>query len=176
MQVAKYQNAITLFLARRTVKNSPSATLVHIQSRQAGLYKTYILPRRSTSPAGAKSQGKLNDSERRAEGCPFTAKGPTLSHFTTFGFCPRLGHSCPVALFGFKLSTDLQKPADLALCLQPATTFGHSFPKIKIVLCLPLPFVMSHQGWFYQSWWFQQMFQEKFCEPAQQMFGYFVNF
>lgn len=69
MQVAKYQNAITLFLARRTVKNSPSATLVHTQSRRPGLYKTYILRRRSTFPAGAKSQGKLNDSERRAEGC-----------------------------------------------------------------------------------------------------------
>lgn len=69
MQVAKYQNAITLFLARRTVKNSPSATLVHTQSQRPRLYKTYILPRRSTSPAGAKSQGKLNDSERGAEGC-----------------------------------------------------------------------------------------------------------
>lgn len=69
MQVAKYQNAITLFLAQRTVKNSPSATLVHTQSQRPGLCKTYIPPRRSASPAGAKSQGKLNDSERGAEGC-----------------------------------------------------------------------------------------------------------
>lgn len=43
MQVAKYQNTITLFLVQCPMKTSPSATLVHTQSWRAGLYKADIL-------------------------------------------------------------------------------------------------------------------------------------
>lgn len=42
MQVAKYQNTITLFLVQCPMKTSPSATLVHTQSWRAGLYKADI--------------------------------------------------------------------------------------------------------------------------------------
>lgn len=64
MQVAKYQNTITLFLAQCPVKSSPSATLVHAQSWRAGLYRAYIPPHVGLmSPAAANSQGKLNDKD-----------------------------------------------------------------------------------------------------------------
>lgn len=67
MQVAKYQNTITLFLVQCPMKTSPSATLVHTQSWRAGLYKADILPPPSVGLTNsANSQGKLNDKDRVA--------------------------------------------------------------------------------------------------------------
>lgn len=83
MQVAKYQNTITLFLAQCPVKSSPSATLVHAQSWRAGLYRAYIPPPRrsnvtSSSQLSRKAQWQgrghlripLFEPERTTAGAP----------------------------------------------------------------------------------------------------------
>lgn len=127
---------------------------------RAGLYKTYILRRRPAFPAGAKSQGKLNDSERGAEGCPPPLPPSRRSQLEV----PHRRSFRPSASTADCLPPNIlrpfHKPADLALCLQPPGRVWKQLSKArglgvvgpsnmfgrgqKHSSAAPAPFVMSH--------------------------------